>query len=118
MIKVVRYLILPAVFLASGVAAQAQLSLPGKTLRISKPTNKAGIVQPAKNPKNILKGPVTPTCPFIGMELRELLVFARANCPDVYRAAVAQRRTGFTKPQTRQFLEDELCIKWELGTFD
>lgn len=115
MFRVVRHLILPAVFLASGVAVQAQLSLPGKTLRVSKPANKAGIVQPTKNPKNILQGAVSPECPYLNMTLRDLMVFSRANCPDLYRQAVELRRTGFTQEQTRQFLEDELCLKWQNG---
>ncbi len=112
MLKALRNLLLPALVLISATAAQAQTqvrrSLPGKTLKVLG-SSQAGIAQPSKNVKNILKGIVTPPCPHIGKSLRVLMVYARVQHPALYRQSVKLRRTGFTQEQTRQWLEDAIC---------
>jgi hypothetical protein len=112
--------ILKAVFVSGAVLMAAASShaqgvpLPGKTLQAPAAPqipNRGGFVasQPEKNVKSVL-GPVSsPLCPHIGKSLRDLLLYARANWPAIYRAAVDLRRTGFTQDQVRDWLENELC---------
>lgn len=102
-------LVAGVVFAAAAMSPAQQLPLPGKTL--SQPAlNLEGADQPAKNVKSIFKGVSSPLCPYLGWPLRDLLVYARANHPSVYRQAVALRRTGFTQLQVRDWLESELCL--------
>lgn len=110
MIKTLRLLLVPALLFSTGVVVQAQ-SLPGKTLSSNAPSTRAGIVQPAKNIKSVVKGVSTPTNPFEPLTLRQLLVFARANHPDLYRQAIKFRRIGFTQDQTELFLETAINAK-------
>lgn len=109
MFRQLKPLLISSVVLATGPSVHAQLALPGKTLK--KPSiSRTGIKQPAKNTKNILKAPPTAPCPHIGKSLRDLLLYARANRPALYRQAVKQRRTGFSQEQTRVWLLDAVCI--------
>jgi hypothetical protein len=107
----VKAILVSGVILTAAAVAPAQsLSLPGKTLSTPAP-NRAGIIatQPAKNVKNVLGGIASPVCPHIGKSLSDLMSYARANHPAIYRQAVALRRTGFTQDQVRDWLENELC---------
>ena len=109
MSNTLRLLIVPAILLASCFAAQAdKTDLPGKTLQAA---TRAGIQQPAKNAKNILKGIVSPECPHLGKTLRELLTYARVSWPALYRQAIRLRRTGFTQAATRAWLTAAICIQ-------
>jgi hypothetical protein len=101
-----RLLIVPALLLASCFAAQAEIALPGKTLQAA---TRAGIQQPAKNAKNILKGIISPDCPHLGKTLRELLTYARVTWPALYRQAIRLRRTGFSQIATRSWLVSAIC---------
>ena len=107
MSNTLRLLIVPAILLASCFAAQAdKTDLPGKTLQAA---TRAGIQQPAKNAKNILKGVVSPECPHLGKTLRELLTYARVTWPALYRQAIRLRRTGFSQIATRSWLVSAIC---------
>lgn len=104
MSNLLRPFLVPAIALATCVASQAALSLPGKTLGNLRPG-----LQPTKNAKNILKGHVSTHCPHIGKSLRDLLNYSRATWPALYRQALKFRRTGFTQEDTRIWLEGAIC---------
>ena len=104
MLSFYRPFIAPAVALLTCVAAQGQLTLPGKTLG-----GALGLEQPAKNAKNILKNHISPPCPHLDKTLRDLLDYARINHPALYRQAIKLRRTGFTQGATRNWLENAIC---------
>jgi N-acetylgalactosamine-6-sulfatase len=52
---------------------------------------------------------VTPPCPHLDKNLRDLLNYARINHPALYRQAFKLRRTGFTQGATRNWLENAIC---------
>jgi hypothetical protein len=52
---------------------------------------------------------VTPPCPHLDKNLRDLLNYAQINHPALYRQAFKLRRTGFTQGATRNWLENAIC---------
>lgn len=91
------------------VAHADDLKLPGSTLGDQADAGD----QPVENPENVLGPVMSPECPYIGWSLADLLVFARANSPSLYRQALAIRRAGAPQAFTRDWLENELCMEWE-----
>ena len=104
-----RPFLIPAVALMTGLAAQANPALPGKTL--NKTTTRSGVEQPVKSGKNIFKGVPSAPCPHLNLSLRQLLVYARDNHPALFRQAINLRRNGFTQNALRVWLLDAICAQ-------
>ena len=102
-----------AVALACVSTAQAQkpAPLPGATLsQASRTTLDGRILRVSHDPKNVISGVVSPDCPYLTWTLRDLLNYARANHPAIFRQATALRRGGATKDATRDFLRMAICV--------
>ena len=100
-----------ALVFASSAHAQKASPLPGATLNgASRTTLDGRFIRLTHNPKSVVSGVVSPDCPYLTWELRDLLNFARANHPAIYRQALALRRGGATKDATRDFLRMAICV--------